>query len=148
MDELEKLTKTIEGLAAKEAELEAQNAQLREALLLREARDLVTATLADMEMPAMTRTRLTEALASKPVLTDGKLDREATTAAVSEAAKGELTYLAEVAGVGKVRDMGGGWGAGWGAGLDTDVTTRMTEAFRNLGLSDEAAKVAANGRVR
>lgn len=144
VEELEKLVQANEGLASRVTELEAQNAQLREGLLLREARDLVTGTLASMEMPAMTRTRLTEALAMKPVLADGALDREATAAAVSEAAKKELAYLAEVAGVGRVRDMGG---------LPTspaalDSTARMTEAFRDLGLSDEAAKVAANGRGR
>lgn len=142
MDELEKLTKANEALESQLAEAQAQNAQLREALVLREARDVVASTLAEVEMPAVTRTRLSEALVARAVIAEGKLDREATATAVQEAAEAELAYLAEVAGLGRVKDMGGGAPAGG----DADMSTRLAEAFRGLGLGEDAAKVAANGR--
>ncbi len=127
---------------AKEA-AETEAARLREALLLREARDVAAGELAGMELPEPTRKRLTEALAKKPVLKDNKLDVEAFKAAVKEAATTEMAYLAEATGAGSIVGMG----AAPDAGASTaDVEKSLNEAFRGLGLSESLAKRAAQGR--
>jgi hypothetical protein len=127
---------------AKEA-AEADNARLREALLLREARDVAAGELAGLELPEPTRKRLTEALCKKPVLKDGKLDAEAFKTAVREAATSEMAYLAEATGAGNIVGMGSGGGA---APTAAEVEAQLNEAFRGLGLSESLAKRAAQGR--
>jgi hypothetical protein len=93
-------------LAEANANLTTENARLREGALLREARDLVTETLAAIQLPDLTRARLTEALAAKPIVKDGALDRDAYKTAIAEAAKVELEYIAKLTGQGQVKGMG------------------------------------------
>lgn len=117
-----------EAKAAAEAEnatLKLENARLKEASLLREAKDIVTETLAKVEMPDLTRARLTETLATKPVLKDGALDREAFVATIQEAAKAELEYLAKATGSGKITGMGS-----TGAGAGEPDKKRLVEAYK------------------
>ena len=134
----------LKALQEAKGAADAEVARLREALLLREARDLTAAELAKIEMPEMTRARLLESLAARPVIVDGKLDETATKAGIAEAAKSELAYLAGVgaAGSGRITGMGGSTGA---AASQGDVT-KLTEAMQKLGLSEAAAKAAAQGR--
>lgn len=134
-----------EARALREAKETAENeaARLREALLLREARDVAATELAGMELPEPTRKRLTEALAKKPVIKDGKLDAEAFKAAVKEAATAEIAYLAEATGAGNIVGMGS---AGSAAPTAAEVEAQLNEAFRGLGLSESLAKRAAAGR--
>ena len=128
-----------QALREAKAALEAENARLKEALLLREAKDFVAAELAKVEMPDITRTRLTEALAAKPVLRDGTLDKEGYEAAIKEAVKAEIEYLAKIARAGNVRGMG--------PSVPSETASKdLADAFRRLGLSESAAKVAAAGR--
>ncbi|MHB1131662.1 MAG: hypothetical protein ACYC4L_04670 [Chloroflexota bacterium] len=123
---------------AENTTLKAENARLKEGALLREARDFVVQTLAVVDMPELTRARLTESLATRPMLKEGALDREAFKAAIDEAAKSELEYLAKATGSGKVFGMGPSTPAGDGASLK--------ESYKLLGLSDEQAAIAAAGR--
>lgn len=126
-------------LEADNAQLKAEMARLREAALLREARDFVAETLKPIEMPELTRTRLVESLAQNPIVKDGALDRDAYKARIEETAKAEITYLAEATGSGQIRGMGASTPSG-------DDKPRLIESFRRLGMSEEQAKIAAEGR--
>lgn len=135
----------LEARALQESnqQLAQENRRLAEALLLREARDLAAGELARIEMPEMTRARLTEVLAARPVLKDGKLDVDAYKARIAEAAKDELAYLAGVTGAGRIAGMGS---QAAGAPNAVEAETRLAGALRGMGLSEAAAKAAATGR--
>lgn len=122
---------------------EAEVARLREALLLRESMDVAAAELAKIEMPDLTRARLAEAQGRKPVVVDGKLDREAFATQVREAATAELAYLAEATGAGRITGMGSSGNEGL---RDEDAEKRLAGAFLELGLSESLAQKAARGR--
>lgn len=134
-----------QALRESNARLETENARLREALLLHEARGVVTAALASIDMPAPTRARLTETLSARPVVADGTLDRAAFETAIQEAATQELSYLAAAMGSGQITGMG----STRPAGDQVDpaaVESTLAEAFRAMGLGEDAATVAARGR--
>jgi len=149
-----------EAAAAKDAEitrlqeatatLEATNKRLQEALLLREARDVVVAELAKVEMPELTRQRLTETLAARPVLKDGALDKEAYCRTIDEAAKAELQYIASVTGAGQVRGLGSAGGQGGAADAGAAALQESFKAlYRAQGMSEEvAARMAASAAGR
>ncbi len=137
------------ALTEANATLETDNARLREALLLREARDVVIEALAGIDMPVPTRARLTETLAKAPAIKDGVLDIEAFQTTIAEAAKAELLYLAEATGKGQIRGMGASSGP---AGDSGNATLR--ESFKGMYLrqgntpeeADKLAALAAVGR--
>lgn len=133
----------IKDLQEAKAASDAEVARLREALLLREARDLTAAELAKIEMPEMTRTRLVEMLAARPVIVEGKLDVDAFKARIAEAAKDELTYLAGVTGAGKITGMGTSSGGAVSGPADVN---KLAAAMQKLGLNEAAAQAAAQGR--
>lgn len=144
MDEQTLLSKqAARQLQESNQQLTAENRRLAEALLLREARDVAAAELARIEMPDMTRARLTEVLAARPTLKDGKLDQDAYKALIAEAAKDELAYLAGVAGTGRIAGMGS---QASGGGNLAESVMKIETALRGLGLSESAAKSAAAGR--
>lgn len=133
------------ALQEAQARLEQENARLREGDLLRRSEVFVAQRLAPVEMPEITRRRLAAQLAASPVVLEADryaLDEKAFGEAIAEKAKAELAYLAEAVGRGQVRGMGPKPDPAPAA----DVQTRMAEAFKGLGLSEGAAKVAANGR--
>lgn len=135
--------KEIQALQEAKQAADAELARLREALLLREAQDVAAAELAKIEMPEPTRMRLAEALGRKPILVDGKLDREAFATQVRTAATAELTYLAEATGAGRITGMGA---AVTNDRPDAEIEKRLTGAFLELGLSESLAQKAARGR--
>ena len=81
-------------------------------------------------------------LARKPVVVDGKLDREAFRTIILEAVKAEMDYLAQ-AGLGSSPVHG--MGASDSNGTDQGQA-KLAMAMQRLGLSEAAAKVAAQGR--
>jgi hypothetical protein len=136
-------------LAARTAEnvtLVAENARIKEALLLHEARAVVTATLAPLTMPDVTRTRLAESLATRPVLKDGALDRDAYVAMIEGEAHAEMAYLATVGNAGKI--------TGLGVTPPPGGAKTMREAFVGVYLrqgktqaeAEQLAAIAAQGR--
>lgn len=135
--------KEIQALQEAKAASDAEVARLREALLLREARDLTAAELAKIEMPEMTRARLLESLAARPVITEGKLDVDACKTRIAEAAKDELTYLAGVTGSGRITGMGTSSGGSSSGPADVN---KLAAAMQKLGLNEAAAQAAAQGR--
>jgi len=99
-------------------EAKAENARLKEALLLIEARTFVEAKVKASTLPEISKTRVAESLAKAPVVKDGKLDEAAYTAAIEAAVKAEAEYLAKL-GAGKV--------SGMGAGAPTEMTLEEAE---------------------
>lgn len=126
-------------------ELRTQNARLQEALLLREAREFAADQLSGASVPAVTRTRLLESLATNPPIQDGQLDRTAFAQVISQAVAQEQAYLSEAAGygAGRITAMGNSQQIQDGG----DTTKRMGEAFGRLGLSEVGVKAAVNGRA-
>lgn len=135
-------TKLQERLAA----LEAENARLREAQVLRDAREIVREGLAGATVPDVTRARLLESLSANPPIKEGSLDKATLLARVTEAIKAEQAYLAEAAGYGSGRITGMGGGQGAETVAPEDQAKRLREAFGALGLSDKEAADAAAGR--
>jgi hypothetical protein len=138
----------LKALEEKVAQLTTQNARLAEAQMIREARDVVSVVLARMDLPDVTRARLTESLAKNPPVKDGALDKEALKSLAKKTADAEIAYLAEAAGLGSGRIVG----MGSGSSLESDsveiaeAEAKLAESFSGLGMSEKAAKVAATGR--
>lgn len=142
-----------EALAAKEAaearvkELEEANrqqaedlARLREAAVLREAREKAQAALAKVDLPDVTKTRLVESVSANPPVQDGQLDEAAFARRVQEAVKQEAEYLAKL-GAGAVRGLGSA-----DAASGEDAQKRLEEAMLRIMGDEQAAKIAAQGR--
>lgn len=121
------------------SEAKAESARLREALLLREAADFVQASLATAKLPDLTKARLAESLSKSPVHKDGVLDKDGFKKAIDEAVKAEAEYLAK---------LGNGRIAGLGGSNESPAFNEagLVESFKALGLSESAAKLAAQGR--
>ena len=132
---------------AKYAELETEAARLREGNLLRESQGVVIETLKDIEMPELTRARLTETLAASPPIIDGALDKAAFETRIKEAAKVEIDYLASIVGSGKVKGLGD---SGPADTSDEDLTESFKEHYGRQGFTaeqaDKLAAIAAAGR--
>ncbi len=94
--------------AAKDNEaLLAEVARLKEAAVLREARDIAAAEIGKAPLPAITQERLIEAVALHPVMKDGVLDREEFGKVVEATIKTEREYIATLTGSGIIKGMGG-----------------------------------------
>lgn len=132
----------LQTMQTENQSLKESVARLTELLMFREAGDVVTEVLHTAEMPDATRSRLSRDLARKPVVVDGKLDREAFRTIILEAVKAEMDYLAQ-AGLGSSPVHG--MGASDSNGTDQGQA-KLAMAMQRLGLSEAAAKVAAQGR--
>jgi len=124
-------------------EAKAENARLKEAQLLVEARTFVEAKVKDAKIPDLTKARLTEALAKDPVVKDGKIDETAYAAKIEAAIKSEAEYLAKL-GVGKVSGMGAGAPAGQTKTLE-ETDKELVAGFMRLGMTEAEAKAAVKG---
>lgn len=127
-------------------QLEKENAELREALLSKEAAEIVSEALSKAELPDVTRQRLQESLVVEPPVTaDGKLDKAKLESAVQEAVKAEIAYLSEVVGSGAIRGMGS---------TQQSDGKALKEAFKELYLrqgkteeeAERLAEIASRGR--
>jgi hypothetical protein len=84
----------VAELETKNAALVAENQRLAEALVLREAQDIVLAEVAkETTLPEITRTRLVESLKTQTPLKEGKLDSEALKATIAQRVKDEKAYV-------------------------------------------------------
>lgn len=137
--ELEKEPKFIEAVQ-KATDATQRAARAEEALVLREAKDVVAAKLAESTLPEITRKRLTESLAGNPPAKDGALDKATFETRIAEAIKGEIEYLATLNQTGQIRGMGGS------SSTDEDLTPALEAGFQRLGMTESAAKLAAAGR--
>ena len=134
--------KEAQALREENARLAEQVARLTEGLLLRQAQEVASQVLAELDMPTPTRKRVLESQAARPVTTDdGALDVVAYRAQVREAADAELAYIREIGGgkSGQITGMGQ-------TESKVDGKALLAEAFEAAGLSHELAVIAANGR--
>lgn len=139
------LAETKTKLAATEAELaeaKTTSAQASEALLVESARKHAGANEKLKALPAVTQTRLVEALANGAEATDGKLDVAKLDEAIKTAVDTEVAYLAEATGS-PVRGAGDGEPAPEASEAATEA---LEKAMGRFGLSETAAKTAAAGR--
>lgn len=143
-----------QALRESQTTLQQDNARLREALLLRDARDIATTHLATKsDLLEATRTRIASNLARQisdlPLTAEKALDRTAYIARIDEAVTAEQQYLTSL-GVGEIRGMGGSGGAGGTGGTGaTDITASealLQAALVDIGLSESTAKLAVAGR--
>ena len=129
------------GKALEEAK--AENARLKEAQLLVEARTFVEAKVKDAKIPDLTKARIVESLGKSPVVKDGKLDEAAYTAKIEAAVKAEAEYLAKL-GAGKIEGMGAGASGGQTKTLE-ETDKELVAGFMRLGMSEAEAKAAVKG---
>jgi hypothetical protein len=122
-------------------EMAARAARAEERVVLSEAREVVSAKLAEAQIPDVTRTRLQATLAANPPAKDGALDRAAFETRIDEAVAAEVEYLSKLKGAGQIVGMGVAAPAS-----AEDVTPQIEDGFRRLGMTESAAKVAAAGR--
>jgi hypothetical protein len=127
---------------AEMAAIKAENARLKESQLLREAKDIVVSAL-PANLPALTRTRLTESLSRNPPVKDGAIEVEAFKTAIAESVKDEVAYLAQATGSGSIRGMGG---ANTNEPDKAKTEANLVASFQALGMSESGAKIAAAGR--
>ena len=145
--EIATLKESNTAAEARNSELETELDRLREGNLLREARGVVVETLAGIEMQEPTRARLTESLAKSPPIVDGVLDKDTHVAAIKEAARAEIEYLAGIMGSGKVRGLGDSRTPDTS---EADLTESFKEHYSRQGYTaeqaDKLAAIAAAGR--
>lgn len=133
-------------LTSENEALRAEIAQLRQALILREATDYVLEELAKTDLPEAARQRLTRELTATPPVADGALDREAYRQAIEARVQDERAYIESLAPKGQIRGMG--------ATQPRPAADVLRESFehmyRKLGMGAEQAamlaKIAAEGR--
>lgn len=140
--ENESLSKANAELKQGKEQAETEAARMREAKLVADGNAVISEALAAIEMPEPTRKRLGAQLGGNlPLSESGELDVERLRQAVTEAAQAELRYIAEAAGAGKIR----GFGSAAQSGAQGQ-TPNLEEAFKRMGLTESAAKIAAGGR--
>jgi hypothetical protein len=122
---------------------QAENARLKEALLLVEAKTFVEERVKDAKIPDLTKARIIESLGKSPVVKDGKLDESAYTAAIEAAVKAEAEYLAKL-GAGRVEGMGAGASGGQTKTLE-ETDKELVAGFMKLGMTEAEAKAAVKG---
>ena len=86
-------------------EAKVENARLKEAQILAEAKVFVESKVKTATIPDLTKARIVESLSKTPVVKDGKLDEAAYAAKIEETVKAEAEYLAKL-GAGKPSGMG------------------------------------------
>ena len=132
----------LNPLRAELAASKTEATRLRETLALRDAQPFVTRKLATIDLPAATKQRLTESLPARATLKDGALDEAAFTAVIEAAVAEESNYLKSVG-------FGGGRIVGMGSSAATEKKVSeadLVAGFKDLGLSEAAAKFAVAGR--
>ena len=145
-----KLDESAKAIDAMQTEL----ARMQEAALLNECAAVVAAELNESDLPDVTKERI-QSEAGKFMATkdeedetsDDKkkkkkaLDTEKVKESVQEAIKAEKAYISKLTGGIQITGMGGETGP-----KSMEESVDLTDAFRAMGLSESAAKIAANGR--
>lgn len=98
----------LKEAAVKDEADKTELARHREAKLEKDATDLVTETIKDIEMPDVARTRVIREAAKNPPVTDGVIDTEALATRATEKATEEAEYRESLTGEGGIHGMGGG----------------------------------------
>jgi hypothetical protein len=120
------------------------NARLTEALVLRDAKDMVKEALTNLSLPEVTKARLIADLPLIAPVKEGALDKDAFGTKITEAIKAEAKYLTEAAGLGSIRGLGGS-DEEEGEVEEASISESLQSSFTDLGLSENGAKIAARG---
>lgn len=128
------------------AALMAENARLREAVVLREAAEFVAAELAKVTMPDLTRQRLAKVLATALPIKEDKLDTETYKAAIAEAARAEVAYMVAITGGGQITGMGMSTPPDGKAALKESFKHMYTKQGKTSAEAEQLATIAAEGR--
>lgn len=143
--ELKPLREENAASKAETAASKAETARLRETLALRDARDFAKAKLAKIDLPQATKDRLAESLPGQATLKDGALDEAAFSTVIEAAVKAEGEYLKSVGiGTGRISGMGSAAPAQMS---EAETQAKLVAGFQALGMSESAAKIAAEGRA-
>lgn len=134
-----KLEEAKTKLEDEKGTLEQENARLKEAAIIREARDVAAEKVGASDLPEITRARLIETLAAKPVLKEGALDNEEYGKAIDEAIKAEAEYVEKITGAGQIKGMGS---TGDASGKATLKETAKSKYVREGKSEDEAERMA------
>jgi hypothetical protein len=150
MAELYELREANKTLTEKAEQTDAELKRLREANVLRDARDRATKVMRKYDgLPVITAERLIESLAKKAPVKDGTLDVVAFDALIETEVKAEAAYLQKMGVSGNIRGLGGT------AEGQTDVDEKkaaeevdqtLEESFSALGLNEASRKHAVDGR--
>ena len=142
----EKLQEAVATLRSDLDKANANNARLNEALILRDAQDMVEKALKATSLPDITKSRLSESLAKNPPTKDGALDKDAFVKVIQEAVKNEVKYLESVLGKGQIRGLGESQNEEEEEETSEKFEESLEKSFGDLGLSEAGAKHAAKGR--
>jgi hypothetical protein len=149
----------LKKLQESQTALQETNRRLLERALRADAKDEATRLLESVTLPPPSKLRIVETVCASVPTKDGEIDKPALKTAVEAAAKREGEYLTSVLGEGaRPRGMGA-------AATATEDPVKVAEAqareeksekkrlkesrkiFESLGMSKDAAKVAAEGRA-
>ncbi len=134
----ERMTQLLE----RQTLLEQENAQLKEANILRDARDHVAKQLATSALPEIMRERVGKNLLDALPMKEGALDVEALTQKVSDAVAAETEYIKSIIGpLSPVHGMGASE-----ASQSEASAASLEESFKEITGSETAGKIAAAGR--
>lgn len=144
--DLAEATTALEAERVKCTALTERAARAEEAVLLKEAATIILAVVDESDLPDVTKQRLRESGVAISYIkeSDGqpvKLDVDKIRADATAKVAQESAYLAELSGAGVVRDQGGTSEA-----TEKEAVTGLVESYKRLGLTDDQAKVAAEGR--
>lgn len=146
---------TINGLNTQLSEAQGQIdtltqelARLNEAHMLTECGAIVAAELKESDLPDVTKERIQQEAGKFMATKDEddkkkKLDKDKVKKSVQEAIKAEAEYISKLSGGINVTGMGS---KGHENDDDLAEAVDLTDAFKAMGLSESAAKIAANGR--
>lgn len=146
---------TINGLNTQLSEAQGQIdtltqelARLNEAHMLTECGAIVAAELKESDLPEVTKERIQQEAGKFMATKDEddkkkKLDKDKVKKSVQEAIKAEAEYISKLSGGINVTGMGS---KGHENNDDLAEAIDLTDAFKAMGLSESAAKIAANGR--
>ena len=150
---------TINGLNTQLSEAQGQIdtltqelARLNEAHMLNECGAIVAAELKESDLPEVTKERIQQEAGKFMATKDEEdekgakkkaLDKDKVKESVQEAIKAEADYISKLSGGINVTGMGS---KGHKNDDDLAEAADLTDAFKAMGLSESAAKIAANGR--
>lgn len=149
---------TINGLNGKLTEaqstidaLSQEVSRLSEAHMLAECSAIVAAELKESDLPEVTKERIQQEsgkfMATKDEgdekSTKKVLDTEKIKGSIQEAVKAEAEYISKLSGGINISGMGSNGHENDG---EIEEAVDMTDAFKAMGLTENAAKIAANGR--
>lgn len=126
-------------------EAKKENQKLKERLLMREAKDIVSEELEKSELPTVTKKRLAENLAGEYVENDkGEIDKANFKEKISKAVEEETEYLKSVTGKGDIKEFGESkTDEGDDKNKRPDMETWLKES---MGYPEDQAKILAKGR--